>query len=161
MEDHHVDRPGVEAQQCAKLTGTNRSFGLIHNLPPHAGTRPPARTNRAPTTNSTSLPPTDQRSEIRKVCPLSSVLCPLLPFRRPGGHGEGYNTRSHPELGRENPQRRWYCVLRRGRVGRRQVLRTEVSKSRPHPHSCPQYQDQDPVPSEVRSQKNRLLTSVF
>ncbi len=29
MVDHHVDRPGVEAQQCVKLTGTNRSFGLI------------------------------------------------------------------------------------------------------------------------------------
>ncbi len=28
MEDHHVDRPGVEAQQCVKLTGTNRSIGL-------------------------------------------------------------------------------------------------------------------------------------
>ena len=41
---------------------------------------------------------------------------------RPGGHSEGQNTRSHPELGRENPQRRWYCVLRRGRVGRRQAL---------------------------------------
>src|SRR3989337_2640888 len=43
---------------------------------------------------------------------------------RPGGHGEGQSTRSHPELGRETPQRRWYCVLRRGRVGRRQVFRT-------------------------------------
>ena len=29
MEDHHVDRPGVDAQQCVKLTGTNRSIGLI------------------------------------------------------------------------------------------------------------------------------------
>ena len=29
MEDHHVDRPGVEAQQCVKLTGTNHSIGLI------------------------------------------------------------------------------------------------------------------------------------
>jgi hypothetical protein len=27
--DHHVDRPDVEAQQCVKLTGTNRSIGLI------------------------------------------------------------------------------------------------------------------------------------
>ena len=34
----------------------------------------------------------------------------------------GAYTRSHPELGRENPQRPWYCVLRHGRVGRRQVL---------------------------------------
>ena len=29
MEDHHVDRSGVEAQQCVKLTDTNRSIGLI------------------------------------------------------------------------------------------------------------------------------------
>ena len=34
----------------------------------------------------------------------------------------GAYTRSHPELGRENPQRPWYCVLRHGRVGRRQVF---------------------------------------
>ena len=30
-------------------------------------------------------------------------------------------TRSHSELGRETPQRRWYFVSRRGRVGRCQV----------------------------------------
>jgi hypothetical protein len=29
VEDHHVDRPGVEAQQCVKLTGTNSSIDLI------------------------------------------------------------------------------------------------------------------------------------
>ena len=29
MEDHHVDRPDVEARQRAQLTGTNRSFDLI------------------------------------------------------------------------------------------------------------------------------------
>ena len=29
VEDHHVDRPGVEVQQCMKLTGTNPSIGLI------------------------------------------------------------------------------------------------------------------------------------
>jgi len=29
VEDHHVDRPDVEAQQCVKLTGTNSSIGLI------------------------------------------------------------------------------------------------------------------------------------
>ena len=45
-------------------------------------------------------------------------------FGRPGGHSEGQNTRSHPELGRENPQRRWYCASRRGRVGRRQTRQT-------------------------------------
>ena len=29
MEDHHVDRPDVEARRRVKLTGTNRSFDLI------------------------------------------------------------------------------------------------------------------------------------
>ena len=29
VEDDHVDRPGVEAQHCVKLTGTNSSIGLI------------------------------------------------------------------------------------------------------------------------------------
>ncbi len=29
MEDHHVDRLGVEVQQCMKLTNTNNSIGLI------------------------------------------------------------------------------------------------------------------------------------
>src|SRR5579863_3171976 len=42
-------------------------------------------------------------------------------LRWSGGYGEGLSTRSHPELGRESPQRRWYYVLRRGRVGRRQA----------------------------------------
>ena len=28
MVDHHVDRPEVEAEQSAQLTGTNRSIGL-------------------------------------------------------------------------------------------------------------------------------------
>ncbi len=29
VEDDHVDRLGVEVQQCTKLTSTNRSIGLI------------------------------------------------------------------------------------------------------------------------------------
>ena len=43
-------------------------------------------------------------------------------LERLGGYSEGQSTRSHSELGRENPQRLWYCVLRRGRVGRCQVF---------------------------------------
>ena len=46
------------------------------------------------------------------------VLCALS---RAGGHNGGINTRSLPELGRESPSCPWYCVLRRGRVGRRQL----------------------------------------
>jgi hypothetical protein len=53
-------------------------------------------------------------------------------FGRPGGHSEGQNTRSHPELGRENPQRRWYCASRRGRVGRRQTRQTAKPKPTHH-----------------------------
>jgi hypothetical protein len=34
----------------------------------------------------------------------------------------GDNTRFHSELDRKDPQRRWYFVLRRGRVGRCQPL---------------------------------------
>src|SRR3546814_18450683 len=44
----------------------------------------------------------------------------------PGGYVEALNTLSHPELGRENPQRRWYCVLRRGRVSRCQVFQARA-----------------------------------
>ena len=39
-----------------------------------------------------------------------------------GGPGGGLNTRPHSELGSESPQRRWYFVLRRGRVGRCQAF---------------------------------------
>ena len=35
MIDHHVDRLDVDAQQCVKLTSTNRSIGLIL-APSHA-----------------------------------------------------------------------------------------------------------------------------
>jgi hypothetical protein len=28
VEDHHVDRPEVQAQQCVQLTGTNRPIGF-------------------------------------------------------------------------------------------------------------------------------------
>ena len=39
----------------------------------------------------------------------------------------GVNTRYHSELGRENPQRRWYFVLRHGRVGRCRALKSQLS----------------------------------
>ena len=41
----------------------------------------------------------------------------------------GARTRSHSELGRENPQRQWYFGLSRGRVGRRQVIKMQNKKS--------------------------------
>jgi hypothetical protein len=63
-------------------------------------------------------------------CPLSPVPCPLSPG--PGVSStwwpqRGWPTRSHSELGRETPQRRWYYATRRGRVGRRQVDRTPAA----------------------------------
>ena len=42
----------------------------------------------------------------------------------------GGRTRSHSEHGRETPQRRWYFVLRRGRVGRCQVCKTQDKQNR-------------------------------
>ena len=49
----------------------------------------------------------------------------------------GAYTRSHPELGREKPQRPWYCVLRHGRVGRRQVFQTIQHNTKLKPRILP------------------------
>src|SRR3954466_16376702 len=38
---------------------------------------------------------------------------------------QGGQTRSHPELGRQTPQRQWYYVSRPGRVGRRQACQVQ------------------------------------
>src|SRR5439155_23333345 len=118
--DHHVDRPGVEAVQAAQLTGTNRSIGLI----------PRTRNAEANRPTSTSFSADDSRQttvDRPLVLPSTVVRLPSSGLGRPGGHGEGLNTRSHPELGRENPQRRWYCVSTRGRVGRRQVYQDQIT----------------------------------
>ena len=134
--DHHVDRPDVEAQQCVKLTGTNPSIGLIQ-----PGIRHRAQSPKPEVTNI-RYQTTDNRRQ-NKNCHLfwrlarfalpARLSSKTRPLQRPGGYGEGPNTRSHPELGRENPQRRWYCVLRRGRVGRRQVFEAGVK-----PNQCRQ-----------------------
>jgi hypothetical protein len=57
-------------------------------------------------------------------------------LRWPGGHSEGQYTRSHPELGRENPLRQWYYVLRHGRVGRRQAIKAQTSHLSPNSPSA-------------------------
>ena len=141
----------MEAQQCVKLSLTNRSIGLIHPYvsikdmrnenvasrdKPAASTRrqgvaEPLDRLRYPKTRTVSRtsrrfpPESDGRSDRRFA---KSKAADVL--GRPGGYGEGLNTRSHPELGRENPQRRWYCVLRRGRVGRRQVFQARIFQAR-------------------------------
>eukprot|EP01036_Dinobryon_divergens_P036879 gene36879-48104_t len=57
-------------------------------------------------------------------------------------------TRSHPELGRETSQRRWYYRLSVGRVGRRQALKLVLEEKKPihmflagRPHPAGQYVD--------------------
>ena len=124
MEDHHVDRPGVKAQQCVQPTGTNRSFGLI-DAPSHAATN--ASCDHSLLLLGLATEGTSSLSSAQSV------------LRRPGGYGEEIDTRSHPELGRENPQRRWYCVLRRGRVGRRQVFPEQINRPQ-KTYSCPRSQ---------------------
>ena len=117
VEDHHVDRPDVEARQRVKLTGTNPSIGLI---------LPEIRHRTQNKTQDKNKPQTKHQH------PTPAFL------QRPGGHGEGPSTRSHPELGRETPQRRWYCVLRRGRVGRRQVFEGKPRTNRQNRTAIPQ-----------------------
>src|SRR5262249_6825028 len=96
--DHHVDRPEVEAEQSVQLTGTNRSIGLILGAGPPA---PHHRPRAAP--NPTRLPDTALLTSH-----ITTGTCPRE-LARPGGHSEGPTTRSHPDPGRENPQRPWYC----------------------------------------------------
>ena len=128
--DHHVDRPGVEARQRVQPTGTNRSIGLPSHSrtqeqdPRSPASRPGIRRQRTGIRRGSRagrgpLDPSDP-------CLLNSELClPATWWSWRGAH-----TRSHPELGRENPQRRWYCVLRRGRVGRRQVSGGQKTEDR-------------------------------
>ena len=107
----------MEAQQCVKLTGTNRSSGLIHSSFACSDQTP----ERSSGPRSTCLDKTRNQPSALHSSPSSCVAMTWWLWR-------GANTRSHPELGRENPQRQWYCVLRRGRVGRRQVFTTQDNK---------------------------------
>ena len=44
----------------------------------------------------------------------------------PGDYCEECNTRSHSELGSQALLRRWYFVLRHGRVGRCQAIKSHL-----------------------------------
>ncbi len=70
MEDHHVDRPDVEAQQCVELTGPNRSIGLIERHVPRSGKG-------------------KRRSKDVSLEDNTAVMFQCCVLRRPGGHGEG------------------------------------------------------------------------
>ena len=80
--DHHVDRPGVDAQQCVQLTGPNRSIALENLSIPIPSTQ--ARCRVTGTRNQ-------EKTSARQRRPIPWMLnpgpCALL--RRPGGHGEG------------------------------------------------------------------------
>ena len=154
VEDHHVDRPGVEAWQHVKLTGTNRSIGLITPARQAFGpwgpgglTRLCAFTRRGKHQAATLRWPEIQKDRDRRKdgqdlaasasADLAAADGKAARFMRRvwttwwlwrGGH-----TRSHPELGREDPQRRWYCILRCGRVGRCQVFQARRKTCRPVP----------------------------
>ena len=77
----------------------------------------PRRTRHLPAARQRHRPPMLQRGD-RCALPTWWLL-------------RGRCTRSHSEPGREMPQRRWYFVSRRGRVGRCQVCKTQhlVSKN--------------------------------
>src|SRR6516162_4451673 len=96
---------------------------------PRAAARP--RPAAPPDTSPPHMTNPPDRRPLRKPG-ASAAGVPGARHCRPGGHGEGPNTRSHPELGRENPLRRWYCTPRCGRVGRRQA-RNPPSLNRTNP----------------------------
>jgi hypothetical protein len=116
----------VKAQQCVEPTGPNRSIGLISIL---------LLIGRQRTVRKHCLLLLTSLTRATRD-PHAAILLQTrswffgLPVGRPGDHSEGPNTRSHSELGREIPLRQWYCVPRRGRVGRRQVFQPEPATQR-------------------------------
>ncbi len=71
MEDHHVDRPGVEVQQCMKLTGTNRSIGLIAFTNP---SRAAARAGRWPDDGQKDKKRQDDKNTVKTRFPFIDGL---------------------------------------------------------------------------------------
>ena len=85
--------------------------------------------------------PDERRVQIKEVAsPPHQLLIRFASARRKScalptwWFWRGGCTRSHSEHGRETPQRRWYFVLRRGRVGRCQVCKAQdkIRKSSRH-----------------------------
>src|SRR5947209_15565752 len=82
---------------------------------------------------------TDDRKDMgdgeQFFCPPSSVLCPLKTICFIFCLSPAWwllrsdKTRSHPELGRQTLQRRWYYVSRPGRVGRCQACQGQKNSS--------------------------------
>ena len=106
MEDHHVDRPEVEAQQCVKLTGPNRSIGLIHAARAQRQTRR-TKPHHAHTTAK-------KRTQNNRH--------PTWVLTRPGGHSGGETPEPIPNSAVKTTRADGTASHGRGRVGRRQVL---------------------------------------
>ena len=90
-----------------------------------------------------------QRQAATKTAfPIADNIFLIRRFRTTWWLWRGVYTRSHPELGRENPQRRWYCVSRRGRVGRRPALPAESTHT-PTPKPSSPTAGQGPAPKLI------------
>jgi hypothetical protein len=131
----------VEAQQCVKLTGTNRSFDLIALICQRASllikrrgsvvdqNRPSGRARVALAALKKAASPAPPNVPIQDA-PIQDAAKPVLLQIRPLPAWwllQGDQTRSHPELGRQTPQRQWYFVSRHGRVGRRQACKARIT----------------------------------
>ena len=109
------------------------------------GGRAIRRDGRSALRASPETPTEQQRDEARQGAKaelrITYSLIPLLPYspQIPASQHScllptwwfwrGGCTRSHSEHGRETPQRRWYFVSRRGRVGRCQVCQMHECKN--------------------------------
>src|SRR5579863_7231911 len=105
-----------------ELTGTNRSFDLIALVAKARQT-----SSRPKDLKIRDRPKVRDGLKIRDRKPIENPFCFKNVLRRPGGPRRGDQTRSHPELGRQTPQRQWYFVSRHGRVGRRQACQERHS----------------------------------
>jgi hypothetical protein len=101
--------------------------GLVPGLcPPGPGTLSPRVPGLCPLAG-----PGDRSADPASTAPephltLEQALAPRVDWTT-WWSWRGAYTRSHPELGREIPQRPWYCVSRHGRVGRRQVFQSTAT----------------------------------
>ena len=141
----------MEAQQCVKLTGTNSSIGLIiliaraHHASGAMADLSSRMVAALPLTSGRGAQPCATLGSSPRAGSPAGLAEPSVPERRHGKSTKssfsktcasptwwlqrGGCTRSHSEHGRETPQRRWYFVSRRGRVGRCQVCKTHVNAS--------------------------------
>ena len=121
MEDHHVDRPQVEAWQHVQPSGPNRSIELTRSStkPKPLGGRPVL-----PTSPHASLP----RHVPHPPAPRSPRARWL---RRPGGHSERDPPDPIPNSAVKPPSAHGTASPRRGRVGRRQA--SQATSTPPSP----------------------------